>query len=568
MNKASFLSLVRQASRISDQEVEELEKLIVNFPYCQTAYLLIAKAAYDKGSMLSNQKLKKAAIYAANRQLLKKLIYTSDATVALQPVAPEKTVEPETALTPPTETPTAASQGQEPIAFVETAVESETLSEPVEKVVVPESVEETIAEQQEKAPETPIAETTSETEEETVQSETVPEVESTQEEVTEEETISITEIIAQTDYEDATIAEEILEEGYLPHSEAAFLNAPEKTETPESETEIFSETETELEPVQMVVSKAEVAETERELQVLEVTNVEEVEAKTEKELADGAEIEAFRTEVFGVENIVGPAGQALTEEELQNQIFLAEELEIAGAFDNPAAHEVIEFNPDIISPVTEAEAIQENPEAISQSEKQPEPVVNDDLLHETLASFDQYLFKPEKEQPELQPVEDVKVVNPENEIQAIYYNDSIGYWMNSSRMGESLEFKNELTHQQPYDFHPELLWEYNKTHELQKEIKPAPSKLSHQLDIIDQFLKMTPRLKTMANAKIKTEAQEDLSLKSSKINKNLASENFANILVQQGKIKKAIKIYEHLILKIPEKKAYFVAQIEKLQNPE
>ena len=140
--------------------------------------------------------------------------------------------------------------------------------------------------------------------------------------------------------------------------------------------------------------------------------------------------------------------------------------------------------------------------------------------------------------------------------------------MNSSRLGESLEFKNELTTPQPYDFHPELLWEYNKTHELPKEIKPAPSKLSHQLDIIDNFLKMTPRLKAMAQQKIKTEAQEDLSLKSSKINKNLASENFANILIQQGKIKKAIKIYEHLILKIPEKKAYFVSQIEKLQNPE
>src|SRR5687768_11980803 len=92
MNKASFLSLVRQASRISDQEVEELEKLIENFPYCQTAHLLLAKAAYDKGSMLSNQKLKKAAIYAANRQLLKKLIYTSDATVALQPVTPPEPI--------------------------------------------------------------------------------------------------------------------------------------------------------------------------------------------------------------------------------------------------------------------------------------------------------------------------------------------------------------------------------------------------------------------------------------------------------------------------------------------
>ncbi|HSI90017.1 MAG TPA: hypothetical protein VK927_02825, partial [Adhaeribacter sp.] len=92
MNKASFLSIVRETSRISEQDAEALEQLVVNFPYCQTAHLLIAKAAYDRGSMLSNQKLKKAAIYATNRQLLKKLIYTSDATVALHPLPPEETV--------------------------------------------------------------------------------------------------------------------------------------------------------------------------------------------------------------------------------------------------------------------------------------------------------------------------------------------------------------------------------------------------------------------------------------------------------------------------------------------
>src|SRR5690606_38357223 len=196
--------------------------------------------------------------------------------------------------------------------------------------------------------------------------------------------------------------------------------------------------------------------------------------------------------------------------------------------------------------------------------------LHDDLLHETLASFDQYLFKPEKElQPEPEetpePGDELKIVYPQDEIKHIYEQDKLGYWMSSSRLGESLQLKDELTSTQPFDFHPELIWEYSKTNELRKEIKPAPSKLTKQLEIIDEFLKLTPRLKVSQN-KVKTEAQEDLSSKSSKINKSLASENFANILVQQGKIKKAIKIYEHLILKIPETKAYFVAQIEKLQN--
>jgi tetratricopeptide (TPR) repeat protein len=58
----------------------------------------------------------------------------------------------------------------------------------------------------------------------------------------------------------------------------------------------------------------------------------------------------------------------------------------------------------------------------------------------------------------------------------------------------------------------------------------------------------------------------DLSSKSSTISKGPISENFAKILTLQGKTDKAIEIYEQLILKIPEKKAYFEAQIEKLKN--
>ena len=200
--------------------------------------------------------------------------------------------------------------------------------------------------------------------------------------------------------------------------------------------------------------------------------------------------------------------------------------------------------------------------AIPNAEEPEEP------LHETLSSFDQFLFKPEKETETPEPETDLKVVYAQNEIDAIYERDSIGYWMSSSRMGECLELKNELTSESPVDFHPELILEYSKTHTLHQEIKPVASNLSRQLEIIDEFLKMTPRLKSMAHSKVKPEAQEDLSIKSSKISKNLATESLANIMVKQGKIRKAIKIYEHLILKIPEKKPYFVAQIEKLKTME
>jgi predicted negative regulator of RcsB-dependent stress response len=77
MNKSAFLKLIQQASNISDQQHDELEKVAATFPYCQTAHLLLAKSAYDKGSMLSTQRLRRASSYATDRQLLKRIIYTA-----------------------------------------------------------------------------------------------------------------------------------------------------------------------------------------------------------------------------------------------------------------------------------------------------------------------------------------------------------------------------------------------------------------------------------------------------------------------------------------------------------
>ncbi|MDX5397376.1 MAG: hypothetical protein LPK21_14380, partial [Hymenobacteraceae bacterium] len=121
--------MINQVTTISDHETEELEALVTNFPYCQTAHLLIAKAAYDKGSMLSNQKLRKAASYAVNRQLLKKLIYTTDATVTLQTInhAQEKEV------TPEVETAPEAKEAEAPATTPATAEQNIQQTEPLEK---------------------------------------------------------------------------------------------------------------------------------------------------------------------------------------------------------------------------------------------------------------------------------------------------------------------------------------------------------------------------------------------------------------------------------------------------
>ena len=59
---------------------------------------------------------------------------------------------------------------------------------------------------------------------------------------------------------------------------------------------------------------------------------------------------------------------------------------------------------------------------------------------------------------------------------------------------------------------------------------------------------------------------EDLAMRSVAPSVNIVTENLALINARQGNIQKAISIYEQLILKSPQKKTYFAAQIEKLKK--
>jgi len=82
MDKLTFEKLTSSPFDISSQDAGQLEGLLNSFPYCQIAYLLIAKESHDKNSMLYPQKLRKASTYSLNRKVLHRLIHKkSTATV-------------------------------------------------------------------------------------------------------------------------------------------------------------------------------------------------------------------------------------------------------------------------------------------------------------------------------------------------------------------------------------------------------------------------------------------------------------------------------------------------------
>jgi hypothetical protein len=74
MTRPTLLQLLAHPAALTGADVRELEQLAQAFPYCQTAHLLLAKAAHDQGSMLASQRLRRAATYATDRARLRQLI--------------------------------------------------------------------------------------------------------------------------------------------------------------------------------------------------------------------------------------------------------------------------------------------------------------------------------------------------------------------------------------------------------------------------------------------------------------------------------------------------------------
>ncbi|MDR1672580.1 MAG: hypothetical protein LBS09_03835 [Bacteroidales bacterium] len=83
----------------------------------------------------------------------------------------------------------------------------------------------------------------------------------------------------------------------------------------------------------------------------------------------------------------------------------------------------------------------------------------------------------------------------------------------------------------------------------------------NQNQLIDKFLKTNPKI-----ARCDTDYQADLSAGLQDDQTNFATETLAKIYAEQGHKQKAIKIYQQLILKYPEKHTYFATQIEHLKK--
>ena len=86
-------------------------------------------------------------------------------------------------------------------------------------------------------------------------------------------------------------------------------------------------------------------------------------------------------------------------------------------------------------------------------------------------------------------------------------------------------------------------------------------KVDEKFDLIDEFIKNSPKIKINNDYEVKSSFKRD-----QKIKDELITETLAKIYVKQEKFNKAIKAYEILSLKYPKKSSFFADQINDIKK--
>ena len=474
MTRATLLHVLDHTTALGPAEVRELEQLAQAFPYCQTAHLLLAKAAHDQGTMLAGQRLRRAATYAADRTLLRCLI---------EQVGPAKVAE-------------------------SNLIDGHSIIE------VPAPALEIIAVAPADTP-APVA----------------PVMAAAETLVATPELVAAAPIIIpiEATSADATVPGLLVEPTVVPEPEPIVMVLQLVIEpVPEPVAEQQPNVPEDIAPVLLDQAGATILTTAEGPELLPTgvpTPAMEPDLPAQAPaIRPPVEVGEARFE-FGLADTPPPA--------------VPTTYELPSLIDEWAAAAVT-LN---MGSVTGAERL-------TQARNKVAPVA--------------VIFTP-----------------------AAFTGDAaVGYGFGeSSRLGLSLQLLNLLTDsfeataaastqmaaaQPPATplppsgtfFEPDpLLLEHWAMH-----CPPVPA-VPSSFDLINNFLRRQPRLTRPAMLPPTPSAQADLSVRSTRAEHELVSESLAAILVRQGKTARAIEIYEKLMVKQPEKMAYFAAQIQQLQPP-
>lgn len=137
----------------------------------------------------------------------------------------------------------------------------------------------------------------------------------------------------------------------------------------------------------------------------------------------------------------------------------------------------------------------------------------------------------DKTEQDLNPLEDTKVVGKNKEVEIkLSGNYKFNQWLNASKEDENEDIEGDD---------------------------------NDKFKIIDDFLNKNPKITPTKEFK----SSSSLNIRNTDLNlSHLMTETLANIYAEQGKYSKAIKAFNILRLKYPEKSGYFADQIKKIEE--
>ncbi len=103
----------------------------------------------------------------------------------------------------------------------------------------------------------------------------------------------------------------------------------------------------------------------------------------------------------------------------------------------------------------------------------------------------------------------------------------------------------------------------NQAEDLQDKKKDFPLRPLPKDELLEEFLRQR---QGQSQGRVTFYNPDESARKSIEENDEILSETLARLIAAQGKNDKAIKIYQKLMLKYPQKSSYFAAQIEKLRK--
>ena len=487
MTRASLLHILNHVGSISEAEIRELEQLAAAFPYCQTAHVLLAKAAHDQGSMLASQRLRRAATYAADRQLLRQLLeQPAPETTTIELSAPKELPAP-----PEASLPAAAISASSSTAFIQSLVTEDVQLLETQEEEATTAVEEIAAE----APETSVP----------------------------EPHVALAPIAAESETEaQETIASE-----------------PAPAEQAESELEASDSLDT-IEPSASAETPEEVAKNSKAS--LDALPVSPADPETEATALEPIE---FLLPALEVDSDSAPVDTDDTQA-----------MDAVAALDVESEEALPVGAPPIRPPAEVGSSRFEF--GLSEPNKLPVPI-----LYQLPGLDDDEEATEETEDYALLPPTATTALAPPFRV-----DTDLAYSLleGGSRFGYALQLRDdELTQPLPATefFPPDALLHAHAASTSQSRAIPAPS----SFDLINRFLKVQPRLKAPGVLPTVNE-QADLAARSTHAPPALASESLAKILIKQGKTERAIEIYEQLMVRQPEKSAYFADQIQQLKSSE